>query len=185
MKALQSFEWWQLYTQQNGITSKKTYFQLLVKLSGKHSLLQTSHIHTVSHQNKTISGSFMISLHYPLTTKFVCHSSFCTNKSGVEVRFATTQQLFVCFSGSATQRGLWPPLALQPSAGYGLLWLCSPMWAMASCGSAAQRGLWPPVALQPSAGYGLLVRGFMITHDAPQLVGLLWTSDQLVAETTT
>jgi hypothetical protein len=25
----------------------------------------------------------------------------------------------------------------------------------------------------------------MITHDAPQLVGLLWTSDQLVAETTT
>jgi hypothetical protein len=54
-------------------------------------------------------------------------------------------------------------------------------------GSAAQRGLWPPVALQPSAGYGLLVsRGFLITHDnAPQLVGLLWTSDQLVTETST
>jgi hypothetical protein len=70
--------------------------------------------------------------------------------------------------GSAAQRGLWPPLALQPSAGYDFLWLCSPAWAMASCGSAAQRGLWlplarqpnrglwPPVALQPSAGYGLL-----------------------------
>jgi hypothetical protein len=58
---------------------------------------------------------------------------------------------------------------------------------MASCGSAAQRGLWPPVALQPSAGYGLLVsRGFLITHnDAPQSVGLLWTSDQFVAETFT
>jgi hypothetical protein len=54
-------------------------------------------------------------------------------------------------------------------------------------GSAAQRRLWPPVALQPSAGYGLLVpRGFSITYnDAPQSVGLLWTSDQLVTETST
>jgi hypothetical protein len=40
---------------------------------------------------------------------------------------------------------------------------------------AAQRGLWPP---RP--------RLFLITHnDAPQSVGLLWTSDQLVAETST
>jgi hypothetical protein len=40
-------------------------------------------------------------------------------------------------------------------------------------GSAAQRGLWPPRS-----------RGFLITHnDAPQSVGLLWTSDQLVAQT--
>jgi hypothetical protein len=53
--------------------------------------------------------------------------------------------------GSAAQRRLWPPLALQPSAGYGLLWLCSPAQAMASCGSAAQRRLWPPLALQPRA----------------------------------
>jgi hypothetical protein len=58
--------------------------------------------------------------------------------------------------GSAAQRGLWPPVALQPSAVYGLLWLCSTAQAMASCGSAAQRRLWPLVALQPSAGYGLL-----------------------------
>jgi hypothetical protein len=58
--------------------------------------------------------------------------------------------------GSAVQRGLWPPVALQPSAGYDLLWLCSPARAMASCGSEVQRGLWPPVALQPSTGYGLL-----------------------------
>jgi hypothetical protein len=44
------------------------------------------------------------------------------------------------------------------------LWLCSPAW-----------GLWPPRS-----------RGFLITHnDAPQSVGLLWTSDQLVAETST
>jgi hypothetical protein len=58
--------------------------------------------------------------------------------------------------GSASQPGLWPPVAPQPSAGYGLLWLCSPARAMASCGSAAQHGLWPPVALQPRASYGLL-----------------------------
>jgi hypothetical protein len=42
-------------------------------------------------------------------------------------------------------------------------------------GSAVQRGLWPPRS-----------RGFVITHnDAPQSVGLLWTSDQPVAETST
>jgi hypothetical protein len=43
------------------------------------------------------------------------------------------------------------------------------------------------LALQPSAGYGFLVsRCFLITHnDAPQSVGLLWTSDQLVAENST
>jgi hypothetical protein len=41
-------------------------------------------------------------------------------------------------------------------------------------GSAAQRGLWPP---RP--------RGFLTTHnDVPQSVGLLWTSDQLVADNT-
>jgi hypothetical protein len=42
-------------------------------------------------------------------------------------------------------------------------------------GSAAQRELWPP---QP--------RGFLITHnDAPHSVGLLWTSNQPVVETST
>jgi hypothetical protein len=56
---------------------------------------------------------------------------------------------------------------------------------MASCGCAAQYRLMPPVALQPSAGYGPLVdEVFVITHNsAPQSVGLLWISDQLVAET--
>jgi hypothetical protein len=58
--------------------------------------------------------------------------------------------------GCAAQRRLWPPVALQPRAGYGLLCLCSLARAMASCVSAAQCGLWPPVSLQPSAGYGLL-----------------------------
>jgi len=41
------------------------------------------------------------------------------------------------------------------------------------CGAATQRGSWP-----------LHSWGSKITHnDAPQSVGLLWTSDQLVAET--
>jgi len=43
------------------------------------------------------------------------------------------------------------------------------------CGAATQRGSWPPHS-----------SGFYITYnDAPQSVGLLWTSDQLVAETST
>jgi hypothetical protein len=42
------------------------------------------------------------------------------------------------------------------------------------------------LALQPSVGYGFFSRGFAITHnDAPQSVGLLRTTDQLVAETST
>ena len=43
------------------------------------------------------------------------------------------------------------------------------------------------VALRPNAGHGLLIlEVFQITHnDATQSVGLLWTSDQLVAETST
>ena len=41
--------------------------------------------------------------------------------------------------------------------------------------------------LQPSSGFSLLaLRGFLITHnDAPHSVGLLWTNDQSVAETST
>jgi len=47
--------------------------------------------------------------------------------------------------------------------------------AIFSHGDAAQRGPWPPHSW-----------GFYITHnDASQSVGLLWTSDQLVAETST
>ena len=38
----------------------------------------------------------------------------------------------------------------------------------------------------PVAGFRLLIRSFLITHnDAPQSIGLLWTSDQSVAETST
>jgi hypothetical protein len=56
---------------------------------------------------------------------------------------------------------------LVPRCKYILLFIFS--------GTAAQRGLWPPRS-----------RGFLTTHnDAPQSVGLLWTSDQLVAETST
>jgi hypothetical protein len=42
------------------------------------------------------------------------------------------------------------------------------------------------LAVQPSTGYGLVTWGFVITHnDAPQSIGLLWTSDLLVAEIST
>ena len=42
-------------------------------------------------------------------------------------------------------------------------------------GATAPSGPWPPLS-----------RGFYITHnDAPQSVGLLWTSDRFVAETST
>ena len=42
-------------------------------------------------------------------------------------------------------------------------------------------------AQQPPVGYGLIIDEVSrITHnDAPQLVGLLWTNDQLVAQTST
>ena len=41
-------------------------------------------------------------------------------------------------------------------------------------------------ACSPIAGYGLFIlEVFEITHDTPQSVGLLWTSDQPVAETST
>ena len=47
--------------------------------------------------------------------------------------------------------------------------------------------LFSAVALRPNAGHGhLILLVFQITHnDAPQSVGLLWTSYQLVAETST
>jgi len=42
------------------------------------------------------------------------------------------------------------------------------------------------VTLRPNAGYDLLINEVFRSHnDAPQSVGLFWTSDQLVAETST
>jgi hypothetical protein len=52
---------------------------------------------------------------------------------------------------------------------------CIILYLFIFSGFAAQRGLCPPRS-----------RGFFVTHnDAPQSVELLWTSDQLVAETCT
>jgi hypothetical protein len=43
-----------------------------------------------------------------------------------------------------------------------------------------------PVVLWPNSGYGLLIHEVSRSHsDAPQPVGLLWASDQPVAETST
>jgi hypothetical protein len=43
------------------------------------------------------------------------------------------------------------------------------------------------LALQPNAGYGLLVHEVIVItqNDVPHSVGLLWTSDQFIAETST
>jgi hypothetical protein len=41
------------------------------------------------------------------------------------------------------------------------------------------------MALQPRSGLGLLFWGFLITHTIRHTVGLLWTSDQPVTETST
>jgi len=42
------------------------------------------------------------------------------------------------------------------------------------------------VALRPNAGHGLLILEVSRSHnDVPHSIGLLWTSDQLVAETST
>jgi hypothetical protein len=41
------------------------------------------------------------------------------------------------------------------------------------------------VALRPNAGHGLLILEVSRSHTTHQSVGLLWTSDQLVAETST
>jgi hypothetical protein len=44
----------------------------------------------------------------------------------------------------------------------------------------------PPVAQQPLVGQGLLILEALQSHsDTPYLVGLLWTSDQPDAETST
>jgi hypothetical protein len=109
--------------------------------------------------------------------------------------------LCIIFSGSAAQCWLWPRLIKcefqdinYATFMYYFLWLCSPVLAMASSYQMRIPGhklcyiyVLFSLGLQPSAGYGLLVtRGFLITHnDTPQSVGLLWTSDQSVAETST
>jgi len=42
------------------------------------------------------------------------------------------------------------------------------------------------LARQPSVVHGLLIHEVSLSHnDAPQSVGLLWTNDQLVSETST
>ena len=66
---------------------------------------------------------------------------------------------------------------IRRDAGYVIyIYIYIYIYVFFSVGSAAQRGLWPPHS-----------RGFCWSHttDTTQSVGLLWTSDQLVAETST
>jgi hypothetical protein len=52
--------------------------------------------------------------------------------SAMDDKFINAKCQLSQFSGYAAQRMLWPPVAMQASACYGLLWLCSPAHAMAS-----------------------------------------------------
>jgi hypothetical protein len=113
-----------------------------------HSDINNTHTHTHTHTDNRRSSR-------DLATIYITEPQ--TSKSIQSLHFfyflwlcSSTRAMTSC--GSAAQRGLWPPVALQLGAGYVLLWLCSSARARASCGSAAQRGLWPSVALQPSAG---------------------------------
>jgi hypothetical protein len=82
------------------------------------------------------------------------------------------EHMLLCISPSH------PEVCGQPASCYTILIAIFPPisfnYLFIFSGSAAQCGLWPPHS-----------RGFLITHDAPQSVGLLWTSDQLVTETST
>jgi len=70
---------------------------------------------------------------------------------------------------------LTEPQSAHNTSHHHVLGDCSVISRWFFCGADAQRGPWPPHS-----------RGFQITHDdAPQSVGLLWTGDQFVAETST
>jgi hypothetical protein len=76
-----------------------------------------------------------------------------------------------------------------------MLSIISPILAMCNCNLnkfplclvvVMIRPYFFPVALGPSAGHSLLILGVSKSHNgAPQSVRLLWSNDQLVAETST
>jgi hypothetical protein len=76
------------------------------------------------------------------------------------------RQIFYCKMCGAF--GSWSLLLAVCTVQYTILYIY-----IFFCGSATQSGSWSHFW------------GFLITHDAPQLVGLLWTNNQLVAETST
>jgi len=79
-------------------------------------------------------------------------------------------QIFDCKMCGAV--GSWSSLLALCTVQYTILYIYIYFFFS---GSATQGGSWPPHSW-----------GFLITHnDAPQAVGLLWTSNQLVAETST
>jgi len=59
------------------------------------------------------------------------------------------------------------------------------LWQINLCAFSLSLSLFFWVALRPNSGHGLLIHEVSRSHtnDAPHSVGLLWTSDQLVAET--
>ena len=93
----------------------------------------------------------------------VAATNYLAGRSGTRIPAKAKDFIF----STIVQTGSWPHLACNLM----LLFVCFFVF----CGAAAQRGPWPTHSW-----------GFLITHsDASQSVGLLWTSDRFVAETST
>ena len=67
-----------------------------------------------------------------------------------------------------------PPVGFEPTISAGERPQAYRLWCVVVCDLETSR-----------IGAPYITSDLKITHDAPQLVGLLWTSDQLVAETST
>ena len=104
--------------------------------------------------------------------------------TGKEFRYPLYRRLGGPQGRSGRVQKIWPHTGIRspdsPARSESLYQLSYPgpksiRFCFVFCGAAAQRGPWPPPHFW----------GFLITHDASQSVGLLWTSDQHVAETST
>jgi hypothetical protein len=77
----------------------------------------------------------------------------------------------------ASEQGVHSPLTkklLSENRLFGLLFVFLALQPILIVFSQPDSGLQPP-----------RFQGFLITHDAPQSIGLLWTSNQSVAQTST
>jgi hypothetical protein len=149
-------------TDTNGVTNFVFWLSLVARTSWFVRFITDcwSRTHTVIQMNFIAESSVRTVLWYPLNHKFdlrvLSFPLVITNNMG---RIKTNLQRWIILSHV-------PPVTFFSSLHLRFfLWLDSPIWAWASS----------------------LCRGFMVTHiwDTPQSVGLLWTRDQLVAETST
>jgi hypothetical protein len=103
--------------------------------------------------------------------------TYHSNSTPADLRSGQFSGSYLCTDDGSTSLGTSEEIVIRVEGCSGTLFLGYPFESCVNIiifsGSAVQRGLWPPRPL-----------GFLIIHnDAPQSVGLLWTSDKLVAET--